>query len=108
VAIKVLKKLDAASILELQKECQAMSAINDPNVVQFYGGSTIFFLLSFLVCLEPSVCLVIEYCELGNLCDFLQKPEIFTEENKNVKKEIPFDWQLGLRIAIGIAKGLLC
>lgn len=83
VAIKVLKVLNEASYAEFKKECQVMSAIDSPHVIKFYGA-----------CLDPKICLVIEYCKRGNLRDLL----------KDQKVEI--EWKFVLKTALGLAKGI--
>eukprot|EP01112_Ceratiomyxa_fruticulosa_P004101 TRINITY_DN1445_c0_g1_i1.p1 TRINITY_DN1445_c0_g1~~TRINITY_DN1445_c0_g1_i1.p1 ORF type:complete len:727 (+),score=136.48 TRINITY_DN1445_c0_g1_i1:310-2490(+) len=57
VAVKVLKAITTQEQLEeFKKEFQIMCAIRSPNIVTFFGA-----------CLEPKLCMVMEYCARDSL-----------------------------------------
>eukprot|EP01114_Cavostelium_apophysatum_P024228 TRINITY_DN9423_c0_g1_i11.p1 TRINITY_DN9423_c0_g1~~TRINITY_DN9423_c0_g1_i11.p1 ORF type:complete len:805 (-),score=252.92 TRINITY_DN9423_c0_g1_i11:26-2440(-) len=65
-AIKVLKSQHKDITLEdFKKEFHVMSALNSEYVVEFYGA-----------CLEPRICIVMEYCKLGSLYHVLKNESI--------------------------------
>lgn len=59
------------------------SAIRSPHIVKFFGA-----------CLEPHICMVTEYCALGNLYGFLNDPTV------------TLSWSQALDIALGVARGV--
>ncbi|KAL6078190.1 Ankyrin repeat-containing protein [Balamuthia mandrillaris] len=67
VAIKILKHKfegdgsDARAIRDFEHECEIMSKVSSPYILRFYGS-----------CLEPQVCIVVDYCSRGSLYDVLQ------------------------------------
>jgi len=81
VAIKVLKTEDEAMEQEFRKEFTVMSVVRSPQIVHFIGA-----------CLEPKLCMVMEYCGKGSLYHLL-------------KVDIP-DWSRAIRFAIEITQGL--
>jgi len=85
VAIKVLKPiLDRKELHNFKSELDIMSSINSNHVVKFYGG-----------CLQPKICLVMEYCSNGSLYHLLQR------------KELKFDWAMFFRLCIETVAGVL-
>jgi len=63
VAIKVLRSQQKDTTLDdFKKEFQIMNAVRSPHIVEFLGA-----------CLEPRICIVLEYCSLGSLYDVLKK-----------------------------------
>ena len=58
--------------------------MHSPHVVQFYGG-----------CLQPKICLVMEYCSHGSLYHLFQR------------KELDFNWTLFFRLALETVEGVL-
>lgn len=86
VAIKVLKeKSDEKVLMEFKKEFDIMSSLRSPHVVFFYGA-----------CIQPSLCMVLEFCHRGSLYDVLSDP----------KEDIT--WHRVLRAAADTMKGLTC
>lgn len=83
VAIKVLKAVDDKSLKEFRKEFHVQSILRGDNIVHFYGA-----------CLDPKVCIVMDYCKRGTLFHVLN----------NIKN--PIDWKRAFGFAIGMAKGL--
>ncbi|KAH3732578.1 serine/threonineprotein kinase [Pelomyxa schiedti] len=64
VAVKVLKEWeDEAEVEEFRKEFEIMCVLHHPNIVTFIGA-----------CIEPNLCIIMEYCSRGNLFDVLSKP----------------------------------
>jgi tRNA A-37 threonylcarbamoyl transferase component Bud32 len=66
VAIKVLySDMGDEAVKELIEEIKVMSLFDQstPDIVRFYG-----------VCLEPSICIVMEYCAKGSLYEYLNDP----------------------------------
>jgi len=85
VAIKVLKPiLDRKELHNFKCELDIMSSVHSPHVVQFYGG-----------CLQPKICLVMEYCSHGSLYHLFQR------------KELDFNWTLFFRLALETVEGVL-
>lgn len=85
VAIKVLKPiLDPKELQNFKSELDIMSSVDSEHVVKFYGG-----------CLQPKICLVMEYCSNGSLYHLFQR------------KEIKFDWPLLFRLCIETVQGVL-
>jgi len=62
VAIKVLKAEDSAVEEEFKKEFKVMSVLESPHVVNFIGA-----------CLEPKICMVMEYCSRGTVWHVLNE-----------------------------------
>lgn len=60
------------------------SSIHSDHVVKFFGG-----------CLQPKICLVMEYCSNGSLYHLFQR------------KEFQFDWNLFFRLCIETVEGVL-
>jgi len=86
VAIKVLKdKAETKVVEEFRKEFDIMSSLRSPHVVFFYGA-----------CIQPSLCMVLEYCHRGSLYDVLS----------DTSTEI--GWERILRAANDTLRGLLC
>ncbi|KAL6041653.1 Set3 complex subunit with deacetylase, meiotic-specific repressor of sporulation proteins [Balamuthia mandrillaris] len=90
VAIKVLyergdREEENDPIQELMEEIKVMSNFGESaqEIVRFYG-----------VCLEPAVCLVMEYCERGSLHQVLRDPHL------------DLSWQMVLSFAKQTARGL--
>jgi len=83
VAIKVLKTGNEEALEEFRKEFLVMSIVKSPNIVHFFGA-----------CLEPKICMVMEYCRKGNLLQILRDPK-----NK-------LDWKKGLNYMCDMMKGL--
>eukprot|EP01117_Protostelium_nocturnum_P017741 TRINITY_DN7278_c0_g1_i1.p1 TRINITY_DN7278_c0_g1~~TRINITY_DN7278_c0_g1_i1.p1 ORF type:complete len:416 (+),score=117.70 TRINITY_DN7278_c0_g1_i1:113-1249(+) len=81
VAIKVLKTEDQAVEEEFKKEFNVMSVIHSPQTVHFIGA-----------CLEPKLCMVMEYCGKGSLYHVLKAEKL--------------DWEKGLRFAMESTQGL--
>jgi len=66
VAIKVLKSQNKEPTLEeFKKEFHIMSSIQSPYIVHFFGA-----------CLEPRICIVMEYCSKGSLYDVLRDEKL--------------------------------
>jgi len=61
-----------------------MRMVESSHVVKFYGG-----------CLQPKICLVMEYCSNGSLYHLLQR------------KEFSFEWSLFFRLNIETVQGVL-
>ncbi|KAL6050268.1 Constitutive triple response 4 [Balamuthia mandrillaris] len=88
VAIKLLKdRVDAAQIRDFKKEFALFGSVRSPHIVFFYGA-----------CLQPSLCLVMEWCENGSLYDLMN--------NKNFTRS--FDWPFFFRITTQTVRGLKC
>eukprot|EP00011_Vannellida_sp_DIVA3-517-6-12_P004910 CAMPEP_0114614994 /NCGR_PEP_ID=MMETSP0168-20121206/5938_1 /TAXON_ID=95228 ORGANISM="Vannella sp., Strain DIVA3 517/6/12" /NCGR_SAMPLE_ID=MMETSP0168 /ASSEMBLY_ACC=CAM_ASM_000044 /LENGTH=825 /DNA_ID=CAMNT_0001826055 /DNA_START=387 /DNA_END=2864 /DNA_ORIENTATION=+ len=86
VAIKVLKdKAEAKVLSEFKKEFEIMSALRSPHVVFFYGA-----------CMQPSMCMVLEFCHKGALYDVLND---MTED---------ITWDKVLKAAVDTTRGLAC
>eukprot|EP01094_Clydonella_sp_ATCC50884_P017540 TRINITY_DN306_c7_g1_i1.p1 TRINITY_DN306_c7_g1~~TRINITY_DN306_c7_g1_i1.p1 ORF type:complete len:836 (-),score=304.65 TRINITY_DN306_c7_g1_i1:349-2856(-) len=86
VAIKVLKeKSDDKVLAEFKKEFDIMSSLRSPHVVFFYGA-----------CIQPSLCMVLEFCHRGSLHDVLS----------DLQEDIT--WARVLRAAVDTMKGLTC
>jgi len=83
VAIKVLKQIDNSAVQEFRKELQVMTILNSDYVVQFFGA-----------CLEPRICMVMEYCNRKSLNHVMQD------------KRYDIGWERGLYFALSTAKGL--
>jgi len=83
VAIKVVKLLDKSSIEEFSKEFQVMSVLKSDYIVHFFGA-----------CLEPKVCMVMEYCNRKTLNHVMQD------------SRFNFNWTRALHFAISTLKGL--
>eukprot|EP01089_Gocevia_fonbrunei_P001148 TRINITY_DN11080_c0_g1_i1.p1 TRINITY_DN11080_c0_g1~~TRINITY_DN11080_c0_g1_i1.p1 ORF type:complete len:488 (-),score=85.50 TRINITY_DN11080_c0_g1_i1:65-1480(-) len=81
VAIKILKsrvtdtQVDPRTVREFQHECDIMNKVHSPYVLHFYGS-----------CVEPRVCIVVEYCSRGSLYHVLLDPK------HNVSWERVFKW----------------
>jgi serine/threonine protein kinase len=60
-----------------------MSQLNSPDVVYFFG-----------TCLEPKICIVMEYCSRGSLYHVLQA------------KNVNIDWSMVFKLAIGALRGI--
>lgn len=85
VAIKVLKPiLDRKELHNFKCELDIMSSVHSSHVVRFYGG-----------CLQPKICLVMEYCSNGSLYHLFQR------------KELEFNWTLYFRLALETVEGVL-
>eukprot|EP01114_Cavostelium_apophysatum_P014059 TRINITY_DN3544_c0_g1_i1.p1 TRINITY_DN3544_c0_g1~~TRINITY_DN3544_c0_g1_i1.p1 ORF type:complete len:1120 (+),score=330.70 TRINITY_DN3544_c0_g1_i1:85-3444(+) len=82
VAIKVLKITNKDDLEEFRKEFLVLSVISSPHIVHFFGA-----------CLEPKVCMVMEYCSRGSLL-------------KVLKSEKEIDWDQGIEYAVQMARGL--
>jgi len=85
VAVKVLKAMsEEKEIEEFKKEFQIMSAIHSTFMVNFYGA-----------CLEPKICMVMEYCSRGSLY------HVLNDENLDIGWEKVFvfakDMVLGIQ-----------
>lgn len=86
VAIKVLKdKAEAKVLSEFKKEFEIMSALRSPHVVFFYGA-----------CMQPSMCMVLEFCHKGALYDVLN------DMNEDIT------WDKVLKAAADTVRGLAC
>jgi len=86
VAIKVLEKnKEDEELGEFQHEFQVLSSIRGPNIVTFYGA-----------CLQPRLCLVMEYASRGSLYDLLNRPQL------------EFGWKELLGFAVQMAQGIQC
>jgi len=83
VAVKVFRAVDSEDLEEFKKEFLIMSIINSPNIIHFFGA-----------CLEPKICMVMEYCRRGSLTKVLKDTSI------NI------DWEQGLKFAIDMATGM--
>lgn len=85
VAIKVLKPiLDRKELHNFKCELDIMSSVKSSHVVHFFGG-----------CLQPKICLVMEYCSNGSLYHLFQR------------KELNFDWSLFFRLTVETVEGVL-
>lgn len=85
VAIKVLKPiLEEKELRNFKAELDIMRMVDSKHVVKFFGG-----------CLQPKICLVMEYCANGSLYHLLQR------------KEFTFDWPLFFRLNIETVLGVL-
>eukprot|EP00339_Tiarina_fusa_P001328 CAMPEP_0117012958 /NCGR_PEP_ID=MMETSP0472-20121206/10781_1 /TAXON_ID=693140 ORGANISM="Tiarina fusus, Strain LIS" /NCGR_SAMPLE_ID=MMETSP0472 /ASSEMBLY_ACC=CAM_ASM_000603 /LENGTH=537 /DNA_ID=CAMNT_0004716133 /DNA_START=102 /DNA_END=1712 /DNA_ORIENTATION=+ len=85
VAIKVLKPiLDPKELQNFKSELDIMSSVDSNHVVKFFGG-----------CLQPKICLVMEYCSNGSLYHLFQR------------KELKFDWPLLFRLCVETVEGVL-
>lgn len=85
VAIKVLKPiLDRKELQNFKSELDIMSSVDSNHVVKFFGG-----------CLQPKICLVMEYCSNGSLYHLFQR------------KELNFDWALLFRLCTETVEGVL-
>jgi len=93
VAIKLFKKQNVGEeeILfdEFKKEFQVMARIKHKNIVGFIGA-----------CLEPKICLVMEFCSGGTLYDHLRNEEI------NITWEQGFDMMIELVEAVSYLHSL--
>eukprot|EP01105_Mastigella_eilhardi_P023441 TRINITY_DN5901_c0_g1_i1.p1 TRINITY_DN5901_c0_g1~~TRINITY_DN5901_c0_g1_i1.p1 ORF type:complete len:749 (-),score=176.24 TRINITY_DN5901_c0_g1_i1:79-2325(-) len=66
VAVKVLKPWeDDTEADEFRKEFEVMCVLRGANVVTFFGA-----------CLEPKLCMVMEYCDRGTLYDVLNDTKV--------------------------------
>jgi len=82
-AIKVLKAVDERAIKQFKKEFQVMIALRSPYIVHFFGA-----------CLEPKICMVMEYCAHRSLYDFLN--------DSSATIEWPQAWSFGVQMALGL------
>eukprot|EP01119_Soliformovum_irregulare_P021803 TRINITY_DN7331_c0_g1_i1.p1 TRINITY_DN7331_c0_g1~~TRINITY_DN7331_c0_g1_i1.p1 ORF type:complete len:755 (+),score=229.52 TRINITY_DN7331_c0_g1_i1:122-2386(+) len=82
VAVKVLKT-DQRSLEELKKELTVMSVLDNPHIIKFFGA-----------CIEPKVCIVMEYCSRGSLYDIM------------TDTEIPVGWEIFFKFSVEILRGL--
>jgi len=85
VAIKVLKNNDPAYVEDFKKEFLTMSAVVSKRIVKIFGA-----------CLEPKICMVMEFCERGSLYDILKD------------EKIKLCWDHIFKFAIEIADGINC
>jgi serine/threonine protein kinase len=90
VAIKILKsggtdgkEMDAKQLRDFENECEIMSKARSPYILYFYGS-----------CVEPQVCIVVEYCMRGSLY------EVMSEETFNLTWERSLRWAKELAMAI--------
>lgn len=83
VAIKVFKSVDQAAVKVFKKEFAIMRVINSEYVVHFFGA-----------CLEPKICVVMEYCNRKSL--------------KHVLEDSSFhlDWKKAFRMLLDMSRGM--
>lgn len=81
VAIKVLEPQESTEIF--QHEFKVLSSARGPKIVSFYGA-----------CLQPRLCLVMEYCVHGSLYDVL------------IDQSTHFGWMEMIGFAIQMAQGI--
>uniref|UniRef100_A0A7S2WMG1 Protein kinase domain-containing protein n=1 Tax=Mucochytrium quahogii TaxID=96639 RepID=A0A7S2WMG1_9STRA len=90
VAIKTVLRSMASNtefVSKFIEEINLMSELNHPNIVMFLGA-----------CIQPpSICLILEYCEEGNLMEFLQSAKA---------RDIQVSMHLILKMALDIARGI--
>eukprot|EP01119_Soliformovum_irregulare_P016204 TRINITY_DN465_c1_g1_i4.p1 TRINITY_DN465_c1_g1~~TRINITY_DN465_c1_g1_i4.p1 ORF type:complete len:1124 (+),score=390.92 TRINITY_DN465_c1_g1_i4:174-3545(+) len=60
IAIKVLEKQSSDQLQGLKHEIKILSAVTGPHIVNFLGA-----------CIEPKLCLAMEFCSRGSLYDIL-------------------------------------
>jgi len=85
VAIKVLKAKTAETIEEFKKEYHVMSIVQSPYITRFFGA-----------CLEPKICMVMEYCAKGSLFHYLNN------------EDTQLGWDRTLKFAIEMTIALDC
>ncbi|KAL6060669.1 putative serine/threonine-protein kinase/receptor [Balamuthia mandrillaris] len=86
VAVKVLRPvMEPKQIENFKKELDIMGSLRSTDVVYFYG-----------TCLEPKICIVMEYCARGSLYHVLSS------------KNTSIDWPLLFHIADGMMRGINC
>lgn len=84
VAVKIFNS-DMIDVEKLQSEIQMISSIRSPYVVVFYG-----------LCLEPKLCVVMEFCAKGTLEEALRDHD----------DDEPLDWARFFQLAKGLASAI--
>jgi len=85
VAIKVFRTVDIHTITEFKKEFRVMNVVRSPYLINFYGA-----------CLEPRICMVVEFCSRGSLYDVLRS------------EALDFNWTLALQFSKELFLGMNC
>jgi hypothetical protein len=83
VAIKVLERERESRFEEFKHELKILSSVRGPYIVKFFGA-----------CVEPTPCLVMEYCARKSLCHILKD------------EKIEFRWDDFINFSTAIVKGI--
>ena len=77
-------------VLDFRAEVSLMKSVHHPNILSLIGAQT-----------TPSLRLISEFCEKGNLFDLLYNDYVL-----NPKESVKLNWALRLRMALGEARGM--
>lgn len=77
-------------MLDFRAEVSLMKSVHHPNILSLIGAQT-----------SPSLRLISEFCEKGNLFDLL-----YADHLAQPKESVELAWPLRLRMALGEARGM--